>query len=79
MTKTQFHNYVHEFYGPRGIYPMGATMPQIKKATNTHIATATIEVAYDSVDRERVRDILIRDFGLQMPPAPLRVDLLAFQ
>jgi len=60
----EFYDYVFYFYGPGGIYEMNATMDQIKAATETHLSTG-VEFEGDTIDRERVRDILIEDFGLK--------------
>jgi hypothetical protein len=62
-----FVGYVHDFYGPKGIYDMGATVPQIEAATALMMGRHNTNVADDSVDRERVRDILISEFGLVFP------------
>jgi hypothetical protein len=59
----EFVSYVKDFYGEGGIYDMGATEYQIREATQSLI-TSGAEVCFDSIDRERVRDILINDFGL---------------
>ena len=66
--ETEFHNYCLDFYGPQGIYRMDATLLQVQKATATlYERFGKKSVAFDSVDRERVRDILIEDFGLVFP------------
>ena len=74
----EFVNYVNEFYNPEtGIYPIkGATVSAIVKAINTYIekvfATEAIYVegftgptwgGGDSVDGERVRDIILEMTG----------------
>jgi hypothetical protein len=70
----QFHKYVHTFYGIEGVYDMGATGAQIAEATHTYLvglASGQMPGATwgdgDSIDRERVRDILIERFGLRFP------------
>lgn len=65
--KANFVGYVLEFYGPQGIYPMGATIEQIMLATAKLISNKDYDFAGDSFDRENVRDILIADFGLKFP------------
>ena len=71
MTKKAFNLYVLSFYGPNGVYPMGANLRQVQRATNTLIKEH-FPVEFDSVDREHVRDILVRDFGLTFPIAGCR-------
>jgi hypothetical protein len=63
----KFVDYVHGFYGPGGVYPMGATVSQICDATKILLEQYGTNVEFDSVDRERVRDILISHFGLKWP------------
>ena len=63
----KFVKYVDEFYGTNGIYPMGATIDQICDATLELIDKLGNKVEFDSIDRERVRDILIEKFGLVFP------------
>ena len=67
---TEFYDYVFSFYGPSGIYPMGATLELIQKATKDLIQILNIkgqEFCGDSVDREFVRDLLIDKYKLQFP------------
>ena len=66
MTKTGFIEYVASFYGTGGIYPMGATEKQIAAATEVLLARGD-NVEFDSIDREKVRDIMITNFGLKFP------------
>jgi hypothetical protein len=59
-----FVEYVDTFYNPVfGVYPIkGVTVKKITKAIKTYISTITEEgvwVGGDSVDRERVRDIIL--------------------
>jgi hypothetical protein len=64
---TEFYNYVLSFYGPGGIYPMGATLELIELATNDLIKILEIkdqEFCGDSIDRELVRDLLIDKYKL---------------
>ena len=56
---SDFVSYVHEFYGPDGIYPMGVTIADICDATKVLLARHGVGVEFDSLDRERVRDIMI--------------------
>jgi hypothetical protein len=67
---TEFYDYVLSFYGPQGIYPMGATLPLIQQATNDIIQILQIkneEFCGDSIDRELVRDLLISKYNLKFP------------
>jgi len=69
MNMSQFYLYVRSFYGPRGLYPMGATIPDIAKATDIYISRSKMRFEGDSFDREEVRDILIASFGYIWPDA----------
>ena len=65
---TEFYDYVLSFYGPGGIYPMGATLDLVERATNDLVQILQIkgqEYCGDSVDRELVRDLLIDKYKLQ--------------
>ena len=65
---TEFVTYVEGFYGnvPDAIYPIGATLIMILEATQKCWNIHGIEnFCGDSVDRERVRDIMIEDYGLE--------------
>jgi hypothetical protein len=55
-----FVQYMLEFYGPKGIYPSGFTSTQIILATQLYKARLKEgeEFVGDSIDRERVRDII---------------------
>ena len=62
----EFVSYVHDFYGKNGIYDMGATVSQIQTATIHYIGSDDSLPFYgDSLDRERVRDILTSKFNLK--------------
>ena len=58
----EFINYVRSFYGPGGIYDMGATDDDIIEATFKYIQSGA-KFCGDSFDREHVRDIMIDEFG----------------
>jgi hypothetical protein len=63
-----FVEYVHTFYNPEdGVFPIkGATVEAITKAIKTYVGTIHQETTWgggDSVDRERVRDIIIQNGG----------------
>lgn len=72
----EFHEYVLGFYGTEAehdaLYPMGATLDQVRRATVIMESEykKKKDVAYDSIDRERVRDIMINEFGLEFPDNP---------
>jgi pantothenate kinase len=59
-----FYSYVFKYYGPEGIYPMGATMDQIMEATAKYLKTENVDFCGDSYDREMVRDIMVNDYAL---------------
>ena len=62
----EFVDYVYDFYGKNGIYDMGATRDNITTATIDYIASDDSLPFYgDSLDRERVRDILTSKFNLK--------------
>ena len=61
-----FIDYVYNFYGTGGIYDMQCTKLQIYSATKQLAATVS-PVFYDSIDREKVRDIMIENYGLTFP------------
>ena len=56
-------NYVRSFYGPGGIYDMGATDVMIIEATIQYINSGA-DFEGDSFDREHVRDIMIQQYSL---------------
>ena len=68
---TQFTAYVYSFYGaPDALYPMGVTKTDIIGATYDYLnAITTLKNERftwgdgDSIDRERVRDFLVRNYG----------------
>lgn len=64
-----FIGYVMSFYGPDGLYPMGANRTIVRKATNDVIRISKIqgrEFRGDSIDREQVRDLLIDKYNLEI-------------
>ena len=56
-----FTQYMLDFYGPKGVYPFGFTAEQIGFATQLYKCRLPTgqEFYGDSVDRERVRDIIL--------------------
>ena len=66
----EFVQYVLDFYGKKGIYCMNANLEQVTNAVETYLKICELkceEFAGDSIDRENVRDLLIRKFGLKFP------------
>jgi hypothetical protein len=63
----EFYLYVRSFYGSDGLYPMGANLADIIKATDIYISRSKTRFEGDSFDREEVRDILIASFGYEWP------------
>ena len=64
-----FIDYVYNFYGKHGIWPMNATRTMICNATNKHVNRigGLVNFGYDSTDREAIRDILIEEYSLVWP------------
>ena len=65
-----FITYVESFYGnvPDAVYPIGASPKMIIAAISKYIQSLSETVTWgggDSLDRERVRDILIEDNNLE--------------
>ena len=65
-----FATYVESFYGnaPDAVYPIGASPKMIIAAISKYIQSLSETVTWgggDSLDRERVRDILIEDNNLE--------------
>ena len=70
-TLCDFLAYVDSFYNPKnGIYPIkGLTNSMIIKATQKYINSQSENYTWgdgDSLDRERVRDIILIDNGLTL-------------
>ena len=61
-----FITYVDDFYNAKsGIYPInGMTDKMVLNAVKKYIATNAKSFCGDSVDREKVRDIILNDNGL---------------
>jgi hypothetical protein len=65
-----FITYVESFYGnvPDAVYPIGASPKMIIAATSKYLKSLNDKMTWgggDSLDRERVRDILIEDNNLE--------------
>ena len=58
MDLKKFSDYCMSFYGPQGLYPMGMTPDEIQKAVRLMDLVGNLELEGDSIDRERVRDIV---------------------
>jgi len=58
-TMDEFYSYVLDFYGPNGIYDIGATEEEVKKATEIVKNEVGDDFEGDSVDREKVRDVIL--------------------
>ena len=57
-----FVDYTFSFYGALGIYPLGFTVEQIVLATKLYITCLDVndeEFCGDTIDRERVRGIIL--------------------
>ena len=64
--KLNFTQYMLDFYGKDGLYPFGFTPEQINFATQLYKCRmedqfGQTEFEGDSVDRERVRDIILEN------------------
>jgi hypothetical protein len=61
-----FVEYVNEFYNPvTGVFPIeGATVKAITEAIKIYVSEASTWGGGDSVDREFVRDIIIKNGGV---------------
>ena len=67
-----FAEYVMDFYGPNGIYDMKATLQIVHLAIGMLMERSKerggeFDCTIDSIDRERVRDIMIEEFELVFP------------
>lgn len=61
----EFINYVRSFYGPGGIYDMGATDAMIIDSVIQYLTSPDTKWCNgDSFDREMVRDIMVERFSL---------------
>ena len=64
---TEFIDYVMSFYGPEGLYQEFFVQPlmrsEVEKAVVKRLGETTVPFDGDSIDRERVRDILFDQRG----------------
>lgn len=58
MNMANFTDYCISFYGPRGLYPMKMTEEDVSRAVRLLEMIGNLEVSGDSIDRERVRDVV---------------------
>jgi hypothetical protein len=68
---TNFTRYMLDFYGPNGIYDMGFTPEMINLGTQLYKCRMEAEFGQtefhgDTVDRERVRDIIAEACGIEL-------------
>ena len=68
MLFEQFVQYVYSFYGKGGLWDMGVTRNMIFKGIELVVwEFGADQFEGDSLDRERVRDAMIEEFGLTWP------------
>ena len=58
-TMDEFYEYVMDFYGDGGIYDFGATEEEVRQATDIVKNEVGDDFEGDSVDREKVRDVIL--------------------
>ena len=65
----EFVDYVESFYGVGGLYDMGVPRLAILTSTYRYILElgSASKFVCDSVDREKVRDILMDELGYKFP------------
>lgn len=65
MSLEKFVDYVYDFYGPGGIYPMSdLTRDNTLKTVQVYLSIiGSDDFCGDSVDRERVRDMLLLKYN----------------
>ncbi len=59
MSLSQFIDYCMGFYGPGGIYPLGMSSEEVSKAVRLLDLIGQQELELDSIDREKVRDVVM--------------------
>jgi len=62
-----FVYYVNSFYGNDGIYPLGVTYETIESACEKYYNELASSFEADSIDRERVRELIISEYGGVFP------------
>lgn len=58
LNMADFTDYCISFYGPGGLYPMKMTEEDVSRAVRLLEMIGNLEVSGDSIDRERVRDVV---------------------
>ena len=66
-TWNEFYLYVYAFYGRGGVFSMNATMKDIKAASRLYYSLHPKDFYGDSVDRERIGNLLVKKFGYEFP------------
>ena len=59
MSLSQFIEYCVSFYGPGGVYPLGMSEDEVTKAVRLLDLIGQEDLELDSIDREKVRDIVL--------------------
>ena len=59
MSLSQFIEYCLDFYGPVGIYPLGMSSEEVSKAVRLLDLIGQEDLELDSIDREKVRDVVL--------------------
>lgn len=59
MSLSQFIEYCLDFYGPGGIYPLGMSEDEVTKAVRLLDLIGQEDLELDSIDREKVRDVVL--------------------
>jgi hypothetical protein len=59
MSLSQFIEYCLDFYGPGGIYPLGMSEDEVTRAIRLLDLIGQEDLELDSIDREKVRDIVL--------------------
>lgn len=59
MSLSEFIDYCMGFYGPGGIYPLGMSTDEVSKAVRLLDLIGQQELELDSIDREKVRDVVM--------------------
>jgi len=62
MNHADFVNYVLDFYGYQGVYDYCFTQEEVEAALKIHLRSYP-EFFGDSLDRERVRDVVFKQRG----------------
>ena len=59
MSLSQFIEYCVSFYGPGGVYPLGMSEDEVTRAIRLLDLIGQEDLELDSIDREKVRDIVL--------------------